>query len=690
MPDNSVREVGLREALILAQDIRELFGDWPPETIALHRLLLAILHRALGGPVDAEDWRRIKKAGQFEGALLDEYFEKWQGRFDLFDEKFPFYQAASAMNRVQRGYIIQLSFHGRNNGTLFDHTTSLDPGQVTAAEAARRLVTIQGFDNGSLRADGAAPAAPLIQSAILLVKGANLFETLLMNLHRYDANNAVPFPFDHKCDLPAWERETETVASERSPDGYVDLLTWQSRRVCIQPEPDGRGGITVRNSVIMRGFTMPAYSNRQEMETMTSFRIGDGGIFFAPGVGDGRTIWRRCLPFLETIHGESHRPKMFDWLAELIKRGLIKGTADLTAEFYGLEADRAKPLQSHRESVTIPAAFLIDGNLVDGLRAALRFTEAVGYVLKVSVKRLSEMLMTSADQFPIDRDYWAQLESEFGDLLAGLANGNGDAVEKWMRAAVAASDHARQRGANSLGRTSAELKAIVASEVKYRMRLAIQLAEHREALEMYLTDAGNFVQTALKESGLAALRGASGITSGQTEFEADRLIRSLRALKPGRDRRVFEELRSLAYRSGPDRYRSSSYISRFISGSDAGHDRAVFLVSSMFAHYCDAPSLDGDLGESVRRLRNFGGGIGRRLFVTVGAEPSDLERHILDLIRQLRERKIGVNWHLLFGDIAAWSGGNTEVPKRWVRNYWGIENSTVETEPDNMGRGVNR
>ena len=381
MPDNSVREVGLREALISAQGITELFGDWPPETIALHRLLLAILHRALGAPVDADDWYRIKQAGRFEGALLDEYFEKWRDRFDLFDEKFPFYQAASARNSVQKGFIIQLSFHGRNNGTLFDHTTSLDPGRVTAAEAARRLVTIQGFDTGSLRTDGAAPAAPLIQSAISLFKGANLFETLLMNLHRYDAKNAVPFPFDHEFDLPAWERETETVASERAPDGYVDLLTWQARRICLQPGPDGRGGIAVRNSVIMRGHTIPASAEKQEMETMTSFRIGDGGIFFAPGFGDGRRIWRRCVSFLETVRGESHRPKMFDWLAELIHRGLIGRSADLTVEFYGLEADRAKPLQSHRESLTIPAAFLVDGDLIDGLRAALRFAEAVGYVL---------------------------------------------------------------------------------------------------------------------------------------------------------------------------------------------------------------------------------------------------------------------------------------------------------------------
>lgn len=688
MPDDSVREVGLREALISAQDIRELFGDWPPETIALHRLLLAILHRALGGPVDADDWYRIKQAGRFEGALLDEYFEKWRGRFDLFDETYPFYQAASAMSRVKKGYVIQLSFHGRNNGTLFDHTTSLDPGRVTAAEAARRLVTIQGFDSGSLKADGAATAAPLIQSSVLMVKGENLFETLLKNLHRYDPKDAVPFPFDHECDMPAWERETDTDASEREPDGYVDLLTWQARRIWLQPEPDGLGGIAVRNSVIMRGHTIPASAERQEMETMNAFRMGEGGIFFAPGFGDGRGVWRRSVSFLETVRGESHRPKMFDWLSELITRGLIDGASDLTAEFYGLEADRAKPLQSHRESLAIPAAFLINGDLVADLKAALRFAEAVGYVLDLCVRRLSEMLKTKADAFPIVRDYWARLECEFTDLLAGLASGKGDAVENWMRAAVTASGVARQRVEKSLGRTAAELKAILASGVRYRNGLNFQLAAHREALEQYLPDVESFVRIALSEQDLDGKGGERRFPTEQSELDADRLISFLRSMRPGRDRLVFDELRRLAYGPMLDGFHSSPWIRRFLSNDDPGHNRAVFLVSSMFAHYHDAPLLTGDFGESVRRLRNFGGGIGRRLFVTVNAGPDDLGRLLLDLIRHLKKRKIGIDWRLLFGDLASWSDGNAEVPKRWIRSYWGIECTDVEPGTDETSMGV--
>ena len=50
MLDNSLKDLSLRDVLTDATKIRELVGDSPPITIALHRLFLAILHRALNAP----------------------------------------------------------------------------------------------------------------------------------------------------------------------------------------------------------------------------------------------------------------------------------------------------------------------------------------------------------------------------------------------------------------------------------------------------------------------------------------------------------------------------------------------------------------------------------------------------------------------------------------------------------------
>ena len=46
--DGTRVELGLRDVLAQAQQLREIRGDSPLETASLHRLLLAVLHRIFG------------------------------------------------------------------------------------------------------------------------------------------------------------------------------------------------------------------------------------------------------------------------------------------------------------------------------------------------------------------------------------------------------------------------------------------------------------------------------------------------------------------------------------------------------------------------------------------------------------------------------------------------------------------
>ena len=55
--------ISLREALCQAHELREIHGDTPPETVALHRLLLTVLHRVFN---PEEDWERLWRARQFD------------------------------------------------------------------------------------------------------------------------------------------------------------------------------------------------------------------------------------------------------------------------------------------------------------------------------------------------------------------------------------------------------------------------------------------------------------------------------------------------------------------------------------------------------------------------------------------------------------------------------------------------
>ena len=56
--EKSPQEFSLREVLVQAHEISEIFDNSPLVTISLHRLLLAILHRNFG-PASFSKWKEL-------------------------------------------------------------------------------------------------------------------------------------------------------------------------------------------------------------------------------------------------------------------------------------------------------------------------------------------------------------------------------------------------------------------------------------------------------------------------------------------------------------------------------------------------------------------------------------------------------------------------------------------------------
>ena len=62
-----------------------------------------------------------------------------------------------------------------------------------------------------------------MKSAVVLAKGDNLFQTLVLNLVHYSAEDGEPFRFKASADQPAWERDTPTGPAPH------DLFVQQAR-----------------------------------------------------------------------------------------------------------------------------------------------------------------------------------------------------------------------------------------------------------------------------------------------------------------------------------------------------------------------------------------------------------------------------------------------------------------------------
>src|SRR5208337_970753 len=115
-------EYGIRDTLLKAHELREICDDSPLVTVALHRLMLAILYRAHSGPDDFKAWNSLYACEAFNSEKVMGYLDRHRDRFYLISDRYPFFQMARLETReaisINR---LATECASGNNATLFDH-----------------------------------------------------------------------------------------------------------------------------------------------------------------------------------------------------------------------------------------------------------------------------------------------------------------------------------------------------------------------------------------------------------------------------------------------------------------------------------------------------------------------------------------------------------------------------------------
>ena len=491
MLDGTPRSLGLRETLTQAQDVGELGGDSPLEVAALHRLLLAVLHRNFDIG-EEQQWGALWENGAFDSGVIDDYFERWRDRFNLFDEDRPFYQVAS-LDLTKGCSSARLSFQPDNGATLFTHVITADPPSLTPPESARLLIGFMAFDVGGRKSDPpgiSADAAPLNKGAVVLAKGNTLFETLMLNLCRYAPHDEDPWAFNRDHDIPAWERDEETCPEDRIPTGYIDLLTWQSRRIRLQPVIEGDGSTVVRNVVIMKGSQIHHTFTPRGKETMQAFRSnprakGTEDPYPAVRLTEDRALWRDSHALMSSAQTESTQPKTLKWLADLATEGIIPYSRVIPVDVFGLRNTQAKVHFWRHEQLPLSLAYLKDKQLADTLREALDLTEKMAVSLRRVIQGMAEV-EDLAMHLGAERSYWSRLEEPFKQLLVELPSGKDDQdkhgvvqFDKWkcaLRRSLWGAFHESTRG---MERSTRNLKALAVGERRLTAITRKYLATHQ-------------------------------------------------------------------------------------------------------------------------------------------------------------------------------------------------------------------
>ena len=449
--------LSLPQALTKAHNYREVVADSPLVAVALHRLLLAVLHRAYMGPRNPDEWHAVRSAGRFDADRVQIYLNdsRWRTHFDLFDPHRPFYQVPE-MEDTEPVSAAKLATEraSGNNITLFDHTTG-DTMSFSPAEGARYLVAFQLYAmSGGVNQPFNFTDGPLARDYTALVRGATLFETLMLNLLRYD--DELPYAFGHHvADDSAWwerERDPEPDPEGTMPRGYCDYLTWQSRRVhLLYDEADG----VIRRCQVRQNLKLSSLA--ASVDPFKAYRQDAKDKRVSRRLDERKAVWRDSHALLEEAHNDGSRPELFQWLATLFPARRPGSALSFTFDVIGYRTDgpTGPVILWRRERLPLPLSYLAPHgkSLRDELHSGLEAAENIGRLFgtgHIQVKQESgkskgqrspvwvlakEMLTMSperkpdtkdivglADHLAAERSYWASVETPFRHVMRNLAS----------------------------------------------------------------------------------------------------------------------------------------------------------------------------------------------------------------------------------------------------------------------------
>ncbi|URM97389.1 type I-E CRISPR-associated protein Cse1/CasA [Actinomadura madurae] len=347
--DGAEDELSLLDVFAQAEEVRRLVGDVPTQELALQRLLLAVLHDTVEGPVDLHHWQQLWDQGLPVNGPdgIAEYLNRHRNRFDLLHPEAPFFQTAGLRTTKNEIASLDRLVADVPNGSQFFTMRARGVERLSFAEAARWVVHAHAYDTSGIKTgtvgDPRVKGGRVYPQGVgwtgnlggVFVEGANLRETLLLNLIAFDTDN---LRIDAEHDRPAWRHppsgpaEMDPEALSRRPAGVRDLYTWQSRRIRLAFDDEGVHGVVL-------AYGDPLSPRNQHMrEPMTCWRRSpaqekklDLPQVYLPREHDpGKSAWRGlgALVAGRTAGAEQRqeaaaivRPRILDWVSRLTIEG---------------------------------------------------------------------------------------------------------------------------------------------------------------------------------------------------------------------------------------------------------------------------------------------------------------------------------------------------------------------------------
>lgn len=368
----TVNEVSIHELFEHSHEYKQFAGETRTQNFVILRLLLAILHTVFSRlnaegkpygyieldekyrqlePVDEDDhheysqdlmdtWTDLWFKKAFP-TIINKYLAKWEDRFNLFDEEYPFFQvskkeldsrelSASKPTKVSAKTFNRTISESGNKTALFSPRYEENKDFTTSSELARWLVTYQGYSGTGDKAifgQGGKTSRDKYKVSKgwvydlggINLEGANLFETLMLNLALIHPDSS----YENNPQNPSWENSdgevlTKMLASKpiTSIDNLAELYSNWSRAVYIDPESN------LSNPFSFGVVKLPEIEHQNHfLEIMTLWGFNKQGInkdHFTPRKhASNAALWRSFGIVALPSHDNHRRPGVIDWLSQI-------------------------------------------------------------------------------------------------------------------------------------------------------------------------------------------------------------------------------------------------------------------------------------------------------------------------------------------------------------------------------------
>jgi len=323
-----------------------------------------------------------------------------------------------------------------------------------------------------------------------VLRGQTLFHTLLANLVIYDPAHGRPIPTGGAPDFCCWERPAppKSIAwskePKRVPAGYLDQLTWLSRRVELMHEG---GVVTGFINAVNQGL-----AEGSPRDPMVSYRRDKKRGWLPIGIDPDRAFWRNAGALFEMTRGEGsdfERPRAIDLVADPAAIDVVGRHTMYDVEVLGIAAEKSRVDAVRFERVQTEARCFNNVDAGAAVRECLDFSERVVSALRSSLYSYARSALGSGardpdadgvrrlvDSLGVESAAWSALGVIFEDFLRALGNDPGASTTVFRAAARNVVQDMFRSATARPATTGRWLKARALAEQAFHYKLA-QLTE---------------------------------------------------------------------------------------------------------------------------------------------------------------------------------------------------------------------